>query len=61
MDILQLEIHLAGNEQEVNVQETEIDLQGPIRTTPGDSKSFETWASHASTPQFKTVVEMYEH
>lgn len=46
----------AGNEPEENVQAAgEIDLKSPICTTSEDFKSFEKWAS---TPQFKTVVEM---
>lgn len=48
----------ASNEQEENVQVVdEIDLKSLICTTPDDFKSFEKWAS---TPEFKTVVEMYE-
>lgn len=52
---------LATNEQEENVRVLSgIDLNRPICTSPDNLKSFETWASHASTPQFKTVVEKYE-
>lgn len=48
----------ACNEQEENVQAVgEIDLEGPICTTPDDFKSFEKWASKS---QFKTVMETYE-
>ncbi|KAJ5808882.1 ATPase AAA-type core [Penicillium riverlandense] len=51
----------SSNEQEEKIQAAEvIDLQAPIRTTPDDFKSFEKWASHASTPQFKTVVETWD-
>ena len=41
----------ASNEQKEN---TEIDLESPICTTPDDFKSFEKWASKS---QFKTVME----
>ncbi|KAJ6004567.1 ATPase AAA-type core [Penicillium canescens] len=52
---------VASNEQEENAQVAEaIDLESPISTTPDDFKSFEKWASHASTPQFKTVVETWD-
>ena len=51
----------AGDEQGENIQAAEVlDLQGPVLTTPNDFNSFEKWASHASAPQFKTVMEMYE-
>lgn len=50
----------ASNEQEENVQvPSGIDSNRPICTTPDDSKSSETWAFHAPTPRFKTVVETY--
>ncbi|KAJ5091678.1 ATPase AAA-type [Penicillium alfredii] len=51
----------ASNEQEENAQAAKvIDLESPISTTPDDFKSFENWASYASTPQFKTVVETWD-
>ncbi|CAP79317.1 Pc17g00300 [Penicillium rubens Wisconsin 54-1255] len=44
----------ASNEQKEN---TEIDLESPICTTPDDFKSFEKWASKS---QFKTVMETWD-
>lgn len=45
-------------EQEEGVQAADgIDLEHPISTTPEDFNLFKKWAS---TPTFKTVVEMYE-
>lgn len=48
----------ASNHQGKAVQVADkTDLNSPICTTPEDFKSFKKWAS---TPQFKTVVEMYK-
>ena len=48
----------ASNEQEENVPRPDgLDFNHPICTTPDDFESFKKWAS---TPQFTTVVEMYE-
>lgn len=51
---------LASNVHEKDVQAAEIDLQAPILTSANDFQSFKKWASHAETPQFKTVVERYD-